>query len=85
MLSSVEIVGRWATPSVGLMKPVSLDAVQLSMAVPGMKQILEQSKSLGGFSGNLNSLAIAKSRDVCGACRRVSYIREGDYYEWLYR
>jgi hypothetical protein len=26
-----------------------------------MKQIVEQSKSLGGFSGNLNSLADAKA------------------------
>jgi hypothetical protein len=36
------------------------DFSKLSNVVPGMKDIMEQGKSLGGFSGNLNSMADAK-------------------------
>ena len=58
---SQAVGGSGALLNVAQNKLPAADAAQLSNAVPGMKQIVEQSKSLGGFSGNLNSLADAKA------------------------
>lgn len=49
--------GSGALLSLAQSKLPAADFSKLSNAMPGLDQIVEQGKSLGGFSGNLNSLA----------------------------
>ena len=59
--ASQAVGGSGALLNLAQTKLPAANAAQLSNAVPGMNQIVEQSKSLGGFSGNLNSFADAKA------------------------